>query len=168
MLDNDPNIRELERIINQYKKTVYGIAAAMLRNKSDADDVFQEVFLLYYKKNIAFETEAGRRAWLIRVTVNKCRQVNNSVWNTRVDKTDELEIVHEFAFTNEESEVFTAVSELEQKYRIPVILYYFQGLSVNEIADILGERSNTVSVRLNRARKLLKQRLEEDDENGYF
>ena len=168
MLDYNPNIRELERIINQYKKTVYGIAAAMLRNKSDADDVFQEVFLLYYKKNIAFETEAGRRAWLIRVTVNKCRQVNNSVWNTRVDKTDELEIVHEFAFTNEESEVFTAVSELEQKYRIPVILHYFQGLSVNEIADILGERGNTVSVRLNRARKLLKQRLEEDDENGYF
>ena len=168
MLNNDPDIRELERIINQYKKTVYGIAAAMLRNKSDADDVFQEVFLLYYKKNISFDTEAGRRAWLIRVTVNKCRQVNNSVWNTRVEKTDELEIVHEFAFTNEESEVFTAVSELEQKYSVPVILQYFQGLSVNEIADILGERSNTVSVRLNRARKLLKQRLEEDNENGYF
>ena len=168
MRDYDPGIRELERIINQYKKTVYGIAAAMLRNKSDADDVFQEVFLLYYKKNIDFESEAGRKAWLIRVTVNKCRQVNNSIWNTRVDKTDELEIVHEFAFTNEESEVFTAVSELEQKYRVPVILHYFQGLSVNEIADILGERSNTVSVRLNRARKLLKQRLEEDDENGYF
>jgi RNA polymerase sigma-70 factor (ECF subfamily) len=100
--------------------------------------------------------------------VNKGRQVNNSVWNTRVDKTDEIDIVSEFAFTNEESEVFTAVKELEEKYRIPVVLHYFQGLSVSEIAELLSERSNTVSVRLNRARRLLKERLEEDDENGYF
>ena len=168
MRNNDPNIRELDRIIQKYKQTVYGIAAAMLRSKADADDVFQEVFLLYYKKDLSFESEGARRSWLIRTTVNKCRQVNNSVWNTRVDKTDEIDIVSEFAFTNEESRVFTAVASLEEKYRLPVVLHYFQGLSVSEIAELFKERSNTVSVRLNRARKLLKERLEEDDENGYF
>ena len=64
--------------------------------------------------------------------------------------------------------MFSAVRELEDKYRLVVILHYFQGLAIAEIAELLGERPNTVSVRLNRARKLLKERLEEDDENGYF
>ncbi len=168
MRNNDPGVQALEQIISRYKSTVYGIAAAMLRNRHEADDVFQEVFLLYYKKKIDFDSENARRTWLIRTTVNKCRQANNSIWNTRVDKTDEIEIAQDFGFTNEESRVFAAVKELEGKNRLVVILHYFQGLSVSEIAELLGDRPNTVSVRLNRARKLLKERLEEDDENGYF
>ncbi|MBQ7070541.1 MAG: sigma-70 family RNA polymerase sigma factor [Ruminococcus sp.] len=168
MRNNDPNVQALEQIIRKYKNTVYGIAAAMLRNRHEADDVFQEVFLLYYKKNIGFDSENARRSWLIRTTVNKCRQANNSVWNTRVEKTDEIEIVEEFGFSGEESRVFSAVRELDDKYRLVVILHYFQGLAIAEIAELQDERPNTVSVRLNRARKLLKERLEEDDENGYF
>ena len=69
MHKDDPGVQDLEKTICEYKNTVYGIALTMLINKSDADDVFQEVFLLYYLKQLSFDNEAAKKAWLIRTTV---------------------------------------------------------------------------------------------------
>ena len=74
MHTNDPNIQELEQTIMKYKRTVYGIALTQLKNKHEADDVFQEVFLLYYLKNPILDDENAKRAWLIRTALNKSRQ----------------------------------------------------------------------------------------------
>ena len=162
MQNNDPDILELERIITKYKSAVYGTAVSMLNNRHEADDVFQEVFLLFYRKRLRIDSDDAIKAWLIKTTVNKCRQANSSVWNRRVDKTEEADITVQFSFSDEENEVFTAVMQLEEKYRLVVYLHYFQGYSVSEIAEIFYERSNTVSVRLNRAKQMLKERLEGD------
>ncbi len=161
MHKDDPGVQDLEKTICEYKNTVYGIALTMLMNKSDTDDVFQEVFLLYYLKQLSFDNEAAKRAWLIRTTVFKCRQQNSSKWNQHIDKTDEFngDISLE---TQEDKEVYSAVMELPQKIREAVYLHCFVGLSVNETAKILGVRANTVSMRLNRAKKLLRKRLEGD------
>lgn len=161
MQTKKPDIQELEETIQKYKRTVYGIAITQLNHKHEADDVFQEVFLLYFSKAPSFDQEESKKAWLIRTTINKCRQYNFSKWNIHIDKTNELDI-SQLIDLEEDHHVFIAVKELAPKYREAVYMHYFLGMSVNEIAYTLKLRPNTVSMRLNRAKKILKKRLEDD------
>ena len=158
---------ELHRAVDLYTRLVYGIALHELAggSRADADDVFQEVFLLYFRKlpSLDFGCEEERRAWLARVTINLCRRANLSPWNTRVDKLDPNDLPNSAAelFTDErESAVFEAVRELPEKYRLPVYLHYFENMPVSETAVLLGVRENTVLTRLHRARKKLRKSLE--------
>ena len=158
---DDPKAKDLEKTMCEYKNTVYGIALTMLNNKSEADDVFQEVFLLYYLKQPGFEAAAAKKAWLVRVTVNKCRQQNFSKWNRNVDKTEEFSAELSFE-TPKDRELYSAVLSLPQKNREAFYLHHIAGLSVNETAEMLGVKANTVSMRLSKAKKLLQKRLEGD------
>lgn len=164
MQNKDHSIKELEMTIQKYKNTVYGIAFTHLKNKQEADDVFQEVFLLYFKKDISFENEEYKQAWLVKTTINKCRQSNHNLWNTIVDKKEEVNIAQTTDIASkEESDVYNAVLQLDVKYRTPLYLHYFIGMPIEEIGKIMNIRSNTISVRLNRAKKILKKRLERSE-----
>lgn len=157
----DKRLSDFERTVEKHKRTVYGIALTQLKNRHEADDVFQEVFLLYFRKNPQFENENAEKAWFVKTAVNKCRQFNFSIWNTRVDKTDISELALSVNIRSEREErVYCEVLSLGDKYRMPIYLHYFLGMSVEEAAKILGISANTVSVRLSRARKQLKKRLE--------
>ena len=159
----DPKIQELEDTIYKYKRTVYGIAVTMLDNKNEADDVFQEVFLLYFSKDLTFDIEEKKKAQLIRTAVNKCRQYNSGKWNTNVDKSSALDVTAVVDLeTAEDKKIFAAIKELPTEHRENIYLHYFLGLSVNEMASIFGVKANTVSTRLSKAKKLLHDRLEED------
>ena len=150
-------------VMQRYKQTVYGLAMSLLWNRSETEDVFQEVFLTYFRKAPQCENEQALRAWLVRTTLNLCRRSNKSSWNTRVEKQEnagENEAV-EFSI-REESEVFSAVRELKEKYRVPVYLFYFEELTVAQTAEVLGISQAAVKMRLSRARRLLKKRLEGD------
>lgn len=151
----------LEEVMGKYKQTVYGLAVTHLNSRADADDVFQEVFLLYHTKAPVFEHEYALRAWLIRTTLNLCTRTNHSAWNSRVDKDPDAgtDIAVQFQ-TETENEVFAAVLSLEPKLRTAVYLYYFEGLKTSEIAEATGTTSAAVMMRLSRARKILKKRLE--------
>ncbi len=152
--------RGLREAVGKYKNSVYGVIAANLRNKSEADDIFQETFLLYYTKDLYFENERAEKAWLVKTALNLCRKANLSIWNLRVDRLDDkAEIITQPPLTAKENDVLQAVRALSTKLREPVYLYYFEEMSVKEIAQLLGIRSGTVQVRLVRARKLLKERL---------
>ena len=151
----------LEEVMAQYKQLVYSTAVTQLGSISDAEDVFQEVFLLYYRKAPEFPNEKAQRSWLIRTTLNKCRQLRADKWRVHVDKDAEPEQAVEFS-TKEENQVWQAVMALDEKYRMPVWLRYFQEMSVEDIGAALGLRPNAVSVRLNRARKILRKKLEGD------
>ena len=142
---------ELHRAVGLYTRLVYGIALHELTggSRADADDVFQEVFLLYFRKlpSLDFGCEEERRAWLARVTVNLCRRTNLSPWNTRVDKLDPGDLTQSAAELfpdGQENAVFEAVRELPEKYRLPVYLHYFENMPVSEIAELLKVRENTV------------------------
>lgn len=161
MHKDDPGIQDLENTMYEYKNTVYGIAVTMLIYKHDADDVFQEVFLLYFIKQPNFDDAASKRSWLIKVTINKCRQYNYSKWNRHIDKSAKLDVSADFD-TLENKEIYSAVRELPYKYREAVYLHYFLGISVNEAATIAGIKANTMSMRLSKAKQLLKKRLERD------
>ena len=142
-----------------YIDTVYRVAFSMLKNPHDADDVTQEVFLKLYTAHGEFQSDAHVKNWLIKVTVNACRNVFRTPWR-RVEDIEEYAQTLGFE-TPEQSDLFLAVNSLDRKYRIAVHLYYFEGYSVKEIGEILGVSENTVSTRLARARGKLKAILTE-------
>lgn len=161
MRDTEMNGSSFAEIVEKYKNTVYGLAVSQLKLKNEADDVFQEVFLTYFRKAPQLDDEQALRAWLVRTTLNLCRRSNTSIWNTRVDKLENAGEDQGVQFSSkEENEVFAAVLALKEKYRVPVYLFYFEEMTAAQIAETLGINEGTVKMRLARARKMLRKRLE--------
>lgn len=147
-------------VVKKYQDSIFAIAFQYCKNPYDADDVVQEVFLKYYTAKKEFESEEHIRNWLIRVAVNTSKKIVISPWKKRHLPLEEY--AETLAFEEpEESEVFYAVMQLPEKYRIVVHLYYQEGYHTKEIAEILHIRESTVSTRLLRARKMLKEKLQE-------
>lgn len=142
-------------VVEQYGKTVYRLAFAQLRSREDADDVFQEVFLKYVAKSPDFESEEHRRAWLLRVTNNCCRDFWRAPWRNRNVPLDE-NLPFE---TRDELGLHVELKKLPAKYRAVLHLFYYEGLSTKEIADIMKIKPAAVRQRLSRARSQLKETL---------
>lgn len=164
MQNNNPIIEKTERAIDKYKQVVYGVALTHLRYRADADDVFQEVFLLYFNKAIVFSDDEHEKAWLIRTTINLCKKSNASIWHTRtISLEDENYSLENILFeTPEENTLFTELTALSPKYRIVLYLRYFENMPLNDIAHILKIRPDAVRKRISRGRAMLKERLERD------
>lgn len=145
-----------EDVIRIYSGLVYRIAYYQTQSKSDAEDIFQEVFLDYLKSAPEFENEEHRKAWLIRVTVNRCKKLWRTPWRRKTVLVDEPELCQSPA----EAAVWEQVALLPQNYRAVLYLYYYEGYSTEEIAGILHLNPPNVRARLTRARKLLKEHLE--------
>lgn len=152
-MENDP-----EQIIKTYSDMVYRLAFARTGTKEDADEVYQEVFLRLLKKRPAFESEEHCKAWLLRVTVNCSNTLLTSLWKKRTVVLEE-----DLPFEEKESlELYRELSELPQKYRDVIHLFYYEELQVSEIANILHRKESTVRTQLTRARTMLKEILEEE------
>lgn len=148
----------VESVVKKYADMVYRLAFAQLRSKSDADDIFQEVFLRYVQSKPVFESEEHRKAWLIRVTVNCSKKYWSCAWRR---KTVPLEDSYTFDFP-EETGVNEAMGKLAPKYRSVIHLFYYEGYSVAEISSILGTRESTIRTQLTRARARLSEMLKGD------
>lgn len=146
----------INHMIEKYSNMIYRLAIARTKNKEDAEDVFQEVFLKLSKKLPNFENETHEKAWLIRVTINL---TNNLFQSAHFRKTVPLEENLKFE-DKEMSNVYFQVLSLPNKYRTMIHLFYYEGFSVKEIANILHTNENTVKTRLSRAREQLKSKLE--------
>lgn len=161
--------REYERIVKKYMDTVYRIAISHTRDALDADDVVQQTFVKLLTKNVNFTDEEHLKRWLIRVCINECNSLFSSFWRKNVnffDNSSEEEKMTqeraELSFTlQEDSDLYEAVKMLPAKCRIVVYLFYYEGYSTKEIAEIIHVREATVRTRLVRARKLLKEVLKE-------
>ncbi|MGE4352844.1 MAG: RNA polymerase sigma factor [Oscillospiraceae bacterium] len=152
---------DIDDVLNKYSDMVYKIALSQTKNPANAEDIFQEVFLRYVQAGTPFESEEHRKAWLIRVSLNCCKKLWNSAWFRHTVPLDES-----LAFSSKEkSDIFYAVSELPQKYRIVIHLYYYEDLSVKEIGKILHRKEATITSQLSRARSLLREILK--GEYGY-
>ena len=150
---------ETDRIVDTYSDMVYKLAYAQVRNKNDADDIYQEVFLRYVRKKPAFESAENEKAWFIRVTVNCCK----NFWNTPFRKhTQSLENNIVFQ-SEEESYLKPLVEQLPEADRAVVHLFYYEDMAVSEISKVLGRKEATVRVQLMRSRKLLRDILEGDE-----
>lgn len=141
---------------------VYRLAYARTGRRDDAEDVTQEVFLRLVRSAPDFRDEEHRKAWLLRVTVNCAGDLFRSPWRKRHRPLEEADSLA--APEQEESGVLDAVHALPERYRAVVHLFYYEELSVAEIADILGKSQGAVRTRLSRARALLREFLEEEGE----
>lgn len=159
---------EMDAIIDRYQNTVYGLALARTGNRADADDVFQEVFIAYYQSGMVFRSEAHRKAWLLRTTINQSRRVTSSSWRQKTVPLSEREDTPVQFREPEENRVWEALQGLAEDYRLPIYLFYFQELSTQEIAKVLAIRPGAVRMRLTRGREQLREKLKGEyfDESG--
>ena len=149
----------MDSILDRYQDMVYGLALARTGSRTDADDVFQEVFLAYYQSGKVFRDEEHRKAWLLRTTVNQSRRVTASSWRRKTVPLSEREDAPVQFREPEENRVWEALQALAEDYRLPIYLFYFQELSTQEIAKILAIRPGAVRMRLTRGREQLREKL---------
>lgn len=144
----------------QYQDMVYRVALHALGSPQDAEDAVQEVFLRLYTEKKLFEGPEHLRHWLIRVTVNVCKDALRSPWRRRRVFLEELPETPVFD-RPEQGELYREVMNLPEKYRTVLYLFYYEELTVKEIGGILGLGTTAVTTRLHRARARLKERLTE-------
>lgn len=153
----------IESIIQRYKGMVYGVALSYTKNRDDADDIFQEVFLIYFRSKPVFNDEEHRKAWLIRTAMNCSKRVIDSTYRKRTVPMDELE-EGSFQFqTKEENAVYLALQKLPEKYRVVLHLFYFEDMSIEQICKVLHLKNTTVKVQLMRGREMMKDKLKEEE-----
>lgn len=158
MLIKDSISQEIDGIVNTYRDSILRLSYAYLKDIHEAEDVAQEVFVAYIKSAPAIKNEQKRKAWLLKVTANKCKNLLASArLKNNVELKDEL-----FYLPEDDLNVIEYVYALKEKYRIPIHLYYYEGYSIAEIAKLLDVPPATVGTRLSRARKLLKTALGDD------
>ena len=150
-----------EEVLERYAATVFAAAYAMVKNKEDAEDIAQEVFISYVKAKPAFESAEHEKAWLLRVGARCAADVLRAPWRRREGPLDDGLPAPE---PPGEGGVVEAVLALPAQYRMAVHLYYYEELSVAEIAAVLGKSEGAVKSRLFRARALLRRYLKEDDD----
>ena len=151
--------RDFTAAAERYLDMVYRIALNWFRRSADAEDAAQTVMLRLWQSEAAFADEEHLRRWLVRVTLNVCRDISKSPWHRR---TVSLEACPEPVFsTPERGELYQAVMALPVKYRMPLYLYYYEGYSVTEVGELLHLKGSTVQTRLARGRAKLKQEWED-------
>lgn len=154
--------QEVNRAVEQYADTVRRICLVHLKNYADTEDIFQTVFVKYLLHTAPFASPEHERAWIIRVTINACKDLLRSVFRRRTLSLEE--VTEQPAPADEHRAVLQAVQALPAAYRDVVYLHYYEGYTAPEIAGILGKNVNTVYTRLTRARGLLRRTLGGDDD----
>ena len=147
---------QTEVLVERYQQNMFAAALSVCKDPQDAEDAVQEALLAYHTSGKEFESEEHIRAWLLRVAINKAKNMRMSFWKKhKVSLEDYMESI---SFeTEQESGLFEAVMELPEKYRVVLHLYYYEDYSIREIGKILRRTENTVKSQLSRGRALLKE-----------
>jgi RNA polymerase sigma-70 factor (ECF subfamily) len=148
----------IEETVRRNEDRILRTAVAIIGSEADAEDVVQFVFVKLFEKQPHFESPEHETAWLIRVTVNQCRSHLRSYWwkNT-------VPLLDVYPAQNDEQEsIMHAVLALPSKYRTVIHLFYYEGYSTKEIAELTDQKESTVREQLTRARRKLKVFLERD------
>lgn len=177
MIQDTARMQEkLQEKIDGYSDMLFKIAYVRTGNRADAEDIVQETFYQYLRTSKVFDSEEYERAWLIRVTINGCRKMwRSGFYRRRSDvPAPESGIAIDFGEAEEQGPeehfldkerartVLEAVRKLPAAYRDVIHLFYYEELSVKEIAEILERKVSTVTSQLTRGRELLKKSLKEE------
>lgn len=151
-------------MIDDYGDMVLKTAYMYLKDMHRAEDAFQEVFIKAFKNYSSFRGESSEKTWIIKITINVCRDILKSFWNKRVihgyedilsisDNNAEEEAIENMG----KQELFSKVLSLPAAYREAIILYYYHEFSTIEVSRILDIPEGTVRSRLSRGREMLKK-----------
>lgn len=155
----------IEKMISLYGNDVLRIATAYTRDAEISKDIFQEVFIKVAKNISKFEKRSSEKTWLIRITVNTCKDYLKSSWNKKVIQMEEIESnttlnSDENILEKEQSSlIIQEILNLPIKYKDILLLYYYQDFSTPDISKILNIPEASVRTRLRRARELIKDKL---------
>lgn len=158
MLETDEHICML---VDKYGNMILRLSYTYLKSIADAEDAVQDVFLKIVEKMPNFNDETHEKLWIVRTTINICKNKLKLFWNKNVYSIDNVKEIASFDKYNEDSEVLKAVMALPEKYRTVIYLYYYEEYSTPEIAKLINKNESTVRSLLHRAREKLKSSLKE-------
>ena len=145
----------MEEVIQREKELVYRLAFSQCHQKDQADDIFQNVMYRYMKRKPVFESLEHEKAWFIRVTLNCSKTSLKSFWHNKIDEIDE----QTYIFEKQEIDLTPYLNKLSKKYNVVLYLFYYEGYSTKEIAEILKKSDSAVRTQLCRGRDMLKKSL---------
>ena len=152
---------DFEAAYEKYADMLYRIALSDLGNTHDAEDAVQDTFVAYFSYKGSFETEEHRKAWLIRVLINKAR---DELRRKKVRSHASFDEIPEIASAEPEDRgVMEEIQKLPEKYKTPIILHYLEDIPVERIAKILGITLSGAKMRLKRGRDMLREKLGDTD-----
>lgn len=155
---------QLRAAMEHHGPSVYRLALCRLQHTADAEDVYQEVFLRYFRRGDPAWDGEHTKAWLLRVTVNRCADVGRRRLRWGCLPLEELTASSVPAQSEQAAELWAAVGRLKPNFRTVVHLHYAEGYSTEEIAALLSIPAATVRTRLHRGRETLKTLLGGDDD----
>ena len=158
--DVESPAQNIEEVYNRYKKTVYRVSFSYLKNAEDTKDAVSEIFLKLMQKKFIFQTAEHEKAWLLRTTINYCKNFLKNWRRTEVNIDDYDNIEGENPFDG--NEILSAVMDLPDKYKYVIHLCYYEGYTSEEISRILKKPHSTIRYHLQEARKILKGVLENE------
>ena len=162
----------VERLIEDYGQDVLKIAYLYVKDQQLAEDIFQEVFYKVMKNYHKFEHLSSEKTWLIRITINTCKDLLRTSWLRRVttfgtlEEQNQTQYEQPFDMTQSESnnELYEMIMKLPQRYKEVILLFYYEDFSYDEMAKILNIPKGTVQSRLARGREKLNKMMEERGE----
>lgn len=160
---------DVEYFFRTYYYIVFRVALMEVKSKSDAEDIVQEVFLKLIASNIEFQGKEHEKAWIIRVTINLCKDFFKCKWNRDIVSLGSINIDENRCFSKlhtQNNDVLNTIVKLDEKYRRPIYLFYYEDYSIKEISEVLAIPENTVKTNLRRGRKKLSEIILKEMENS--
>ena len=163
---------EYNRILQDNSDMVYRLAFGYMKNREDAEDIYQNVFLKLLRHKRPFSDSEYEKRWLIRITINECHSLYRSLRRRYWQSSEELwpllekqqsgETVEDVAMSLHSEEVITdLLRDIPDKYSAVLYLFYFEEYSTKEIADILKRKESTIRTQLQRGRDILRKKMME-------
>ena len=141
-----------------YSNMLYRICMMYLKNPTDVEDAMQDIFIKLLYSASKFKTDDDEKRWLVRVTINVCKDHIKQYWNK---KTVPIEAACEISRFPETNELHNLIMKLPEKYRTVIFLHYTEGFSIEEISKICLVGLSAIKMRLVRGREMLKKEMEE-------
>ncbi len=161
--------QRLTHMVEAYQGMLLRVCYVCLKDMQQAQDATQETFLKAYRELDRFREASSEKTWLIRIAINTCRSMQRSAWFRHTDRRitpEDLPLAAGTAVDDERLDLMCSLLKLPEKLREVTLLYYWQEMTVQEIAQILGIAHSSVSVRLQRAREKLHDLLEWREEDA--
>ena len=175
----DGQLDAFATLFSHYQNRVYDLACVILRDKTVAEDVVQDTFLAIFRKIDGFKGESAFETWLTAIAVNQCRMRQRKRTVRQFLSLEQLSPRRLFRLSSRDDNVadivhskqrretlWEMVDELQERLRLPLILRYHYGLSCADIGIILGRQTSTIYQQLNEGRRLLEQKLQQQESSA--
>lgn len=149
-------------LINENKLNIYRVARGILSNEHDIEDAIQNTIIKAYEKINTLKKNEFFRTWLVRILINECNEIIRK--NKRIVSINESNHEEKYNDYYENIDLTNAINSLSEELRVTTVLFYFEDMSIKDIALILNIPNGTVRSRLSRARKILREIIGDDEE----